>query len=69
MDESSEILAGLHIHEKKGHHQVEAGCAEADPVDCRVSDQHLTVSSTVGLITNHIKERHLKGMNNVSYVK
>lgn len=60
MDEGSEILAGLHIDEEDGHHQVETSCAETHPVDCRVAHQHLTVSSTMSLITHHIKERHLR---------
>lgn len=60
MDEGSEILAGLDIDEEEGHHKVEAGRAKADPVNCRVAHQHLTVPSTMGLVTHHVKERHLK---------
>ncbi len=60
MNEGSEILTRLHINEEDGHHQVETSCAETHPVDGRVAHQHPTVSSTMSLITHHVKERHLR---------
>lgn len=60
MYESSEVLTRLDIDEEDCHHQVETGSAKADSVDCRVAHQHLTVAPTMGLITHHVEERHLK---------
>lgn len=60
MDERPEVLAGLDVDEEDGHHQVEAGSAEADPVDGRVAHQHLAVAAAVRLVTHHVEERHLR---------
>lgn len=60
MNEGSEVLSGLHVDEEDGHHQIEAGCAEADPVHRRVAHQHLTVAPSMRLVAHHVEERHLK---------
>ena len=59
MDERPEVLTGLHVYEEDGQHQVETGSAKTHSVDRRVANKHLTVTSTVGLVTHHVKERHL----------
>lgn len=60
MYERPEVLTRLHVYEEYRHHQVETGGAKADSVDSRVADQHLTVASTMCLVTHHVEERHLK---------
>lgn len=67
MYECSEVLTGLHVYEEDRHHQVETGSAEADSVDRRVADQHLTVASAVRLVTHHVEERHLKHTDVIFY--
>lgn len=62
MYERPEVLAGLDVDEEDRHHQVEAGSAEADPVDGRVAYQHLAVAAAVRLVTHHVEERHLQQM-------
>lgn len=60
MYQRPEVLAGLHVDEEDRHHQVEAGSAEADSVDCRVANQHFAVAAAVRLVTHHVEERHLQ---------
>jgi len=60
VDQRSVVLTGLHVDEEERHHQVEAGSAEADPVDRGVAHQHLTVAAAVRLVTHRVEERHLK---------
>lgn len=60
MYQRSVVLTGLHVHQEDGHHQVEAGSAEADSVNRRVAHQHLAVASAVRLVAHHVEERHLE---------
>lgn len=68
MYERSKVLTGLHVYEEDRHHQVETGSAEANSVDRRVTNQHLTVAPAVRLVTHHVEERHLKHTHIIFYL-